>query len=300
VIVLDNVSKTYRPLRGAPVRAVSNVTLEITRGEILGIAGPNGAGKSSLIAMLLGLLPQDEGQLTIDGLAPRAYVERHGVAYLPELMTWPLTWRTDDALMRMAVLGGVPAAERRAAVERVIEAVGIGEHRRKRLKALSKGNLQRVGLANALLSERAMVVFDEPTHGLDPVWTARFRDIVAGVRRPDRAVLIASHNLDELERLCDRVAIIDHGAIQRIVEMRSTAGVSVARRWRIRVAQAADAVAAQFPGSSFSGSDIECTADVAGLNAGLAAAITAGALVVAVAPAESSLEEAFRSAVTPR
>ena len=300
MIVLDNVSKTYRSWRGAPVRAVANVTLELRRGEVLGIAGPNGAGKSTLIAMLLGLLPQDEGRLTIDGLAPRAYVERHGVAYLPELMTWPLLWRAEEALLRMAVLAGIPAAERRAAVERVIEAVGIGEHRRKKLKALSKGNLQRVGLANALLADRAMVVFDEPTHGLDPVWTARFRDIVAGVRRSDRAVLIASHNLDELERLCDRVAIIDRGSIQRIVEVRAAAGAGVSRRWRIRVAQAADAIAAQFPGATVAGADIECTADTAGLNAGLAAAIAAGALVVAVAPAESALEEAFRSAVTPR
>ena len=213
MIVLDNVSKTYRSWRGPGVRAVSNVTLEIARGEVLGIAGPNGAGKSTLIAMLLGMLSPDEGQLTIDGLAPRSYVERNGVAYLPELMTWPLTWRTDEALMRMSILAGIPAERRRAEIDRVIDAVGIGEHRKKKLKALSKGNLQRVGLAHALLTDRAMVIFDEPTHGLDPVWTARFRDIVAGIRRPDRAVLVASHNLDELERLCDRVAIVDQGSI---------------------------------------------------------------------------------------
>ena len=300
MIVLDNVSKTYRTWRGPGVRAVSNVTLEIARGEVVGIAGPNGAGKSTLIAMLLGMLSPDEGRLTIDGLAPRGYVERNGVAYLPELMTWPLTWRTDEALRRMAILAGIPADRRGAEVDRVIEAVGIGEHRRKRLKALSKGNLQRVGLAHALLTDRAMVIFDEPTHGLDPVWTARFRDIVAGIRRADRAVLIASHNLDELERLCDRVAIVDRGAIQRVVEVRGGAGITAPRRWRIRVTQAPDAVAAAFPGAVVNGPDIECTADVAGLNAGLAAAITAGALVTAVGPSESSLEEAFRSAVTQR
>lgn len=300
MIVLDNVSKTYRSFRGPAVRAVSNVSLELKRGEVVGIAGPNGAGKSTLIAMLLGMLSPDEGRIDIEGLAPRTYVERHGVAYLPELMTWPLTWRTDEALTRMAVLAGIAADRRRAEVERVIETVGIGEHRRKRLKTLSKGNLQRVGLAHALLTDRAMVIFDEPTHGLDPVWTARFRDIVGGIRRADRAVLIASHNLDELERLCDRVAIVDRGAIQRVVEVRADGGITAPRRWRIRVSQAPDAVAAAFPGATVNGTDIECTADVAGLNAGLAAAITAGALVTAVGPAESSLEEAFRSAVTLR
>lgn len=300
MIVLDNVSKTYRSLWGPEVRAVSNVSLEIHRGEVLGIAGPNGAGKSTLIAMLLGFLSPDEGRLTIDGVAPRAYVQRHGVAYLPELMTWPLTWRAEEALLRMATLAGLPAATRRAEVERVIEAVGIAEHRRKKLKALSKGNLQRVGLAQALLADRAMVIFDEPTHGLDPVWTSRFRDIVASVRRDDRAVIIASHNLDELERLCDRVAIVDRGAIQRVVEVRAGAGITAPRRWRVRAIQAPDAVLAAFSGATAIGADIEVTADVAGLNAGLAAAIGAGALVTSVGPAESSLEEAFRTAVTPR
>jgi ABC-type multidrug transport system ATPase subunit len=200
----------------------------------------------------------------------------------------------------LAALAGVSGPELIAAVERVIEAVGIGEHRKKKLKALSKGNLQRVGLAQALLTDRNVVVFDEPTHGLDPVWTARFRDIVAGLRRPDRAMIIASHNLDELERLCDRVAIIDRGEIQRVVSVRESSGHGNARKWRIRVAQAADAVVAHLPGATVSGPDVECTADVAGLNAGLAAAIAAGALIIAVAPAESSLEEAFRSAVTLR
>lgn len=300
MIRLHNVGKTYRSLFGSPVRAVSDVTLEVQRGEVVGIAGPNGAGKSTLIAMLLGLLEPDTGEMRIDSLAPRHYAERHGVAYLPELMTFPLEWRTEEALRRLAALAGIPAPARDAAVQRVIEAVGIDEHRKKRLKALSKGNLQRVGLAQALLAERDLVIFDEPTHGLDPVWTARFRDIVAGLRRPDRAMIIASHNLDELERLCDRVAIIDRGHIQRVVSVRESAGHSTARRWRIRVAQAADALMAHLPGAELNGVDVECTADVAALNAGLAAAIAQGTLIVAVAPAESSLEEAFRSAVTDR
>jgi len=301
LIALRNVGKTYKTLFGAPVRAVSEVTLEVAAGEVVGIAGPNGAGKSTLIAMLLGFLDADEGEATIAGAAPRAYVEREGVAYLPELMTLPLEWRMEEALKRMATLAGIAPAERQVAVERVIEAVGIGEHRGKRLKALSKGNLQRLGLAQALLADRQLVVFDEPTHGLDPVWTARFRDIVGGLRRPDRTILIASHSLDELERLCDRVAIIDRGQIQRVVTVRDASGGSVeARRWRIRVQAGAEAVVAQFDGAVLSGSDIECTADVAGLNRGLAAAMAQGAMIVGVAPTESSLEEAFRSSVTAR
>lgn len=276
---------------------MEDVSFEVVPGEVLGIAGPNGAGKSTLIAMLLGFLAPDEGQVTIDGIGPRAFVEREGVSYLPELMALPLGWRADDALLRLAALAGIPAAGRAAARERVIDAVGIAEHRRKRLKALSKGNLQRLGLAQALLTDRRVVVFDEPTHGLDPVWTTRFRDIVAGLRRPDRAIVIASHNLDELERLCDRVAIIDRGRIQRIVAVRDAVGGAEARRWRIRVATGIDALVAQLGDATVIGDAVDCTADLAGLNRALAAAIAQGALVSAVAPAESSLEEAFRTAV---
>ncbi len=300
MIVLRNVGKTYRSLFGAGTRAVSDVSLEITRGEVVGIAGPNGAGKSTLIAMLLGLIDATDGEITIDGVPPRTFVEREGIAYLPELMTLPLHWRVVETLKRMAALADIPPAERPAAIERVIDAVGIAEHRGKRLKALSKGNLQRVGLAQSLLAERRVTIFDEPTHGLDPVWTAKFRDIVGGLRRPDRAILIASHNLDELERLCDRVAIFDHGRIQRVVNVREAAAGSAERRWRVRVVAAPDAVAARFLGATIVGNDVELTADVAALNRGLAEAIAEGALIVAVAPAESSLEEAFRSAVTAR
>lgn len=267
-------------------------------GEVVGIAGPNGAGKSTLIALLLGFMRPDEGSVRVDARAPRDFIEREGIAYLPELMTLPLDWGVEEALDRLATLQGIARGERLAARERVIETVGIGEHRGKKLKALSKGNLQRVGLAQALLARRRIVVFDEPTHGLDPVWTARFRDIVGGLRASDRALLVASHNLDELERLCDRVVIVDHGRVQRVVEVRANAGSGGERRWRVRCAVGADALLAQLPGAERVGDAVECRADLPALNRALAAAIAQGTLVSAVTPAESSLEEAFRSAVT--
>ncbi|MDH5233818.1 MAG: ABC transporter ATP-binding protein [Gemmatimonadota bacterium] len=285
---------------GRAVRAVEDITLDVAAGEVVGIAGPNGAGKSTLIAMLLGFLPPDEGTVRIDGVTPRAFVEREGIAYLPELITLPLEWRAIEALARLSALAGIPTALRAVECARVIEAVGIAEHADKRLKALSKGNLQRLGLAQALLADRRVMVFDEPTHGLDPVWTARFRDIVGGLRRADRAILIASHNLDELERLCDRVAIIDRGRLQRVVSVREAEGAlgSVVRRWKVRAATGIEALAAHLPGAVVAGQTLECTLDLAALNAGLAVAIAQGALVTAVVPAESSLEEAFRTAVT--
>jgi len=278
---------------------VEDVTLDVAAGDVVGIAGPNGAGKSTMLAMLLGFLPADEGTVRIDGRTPRDFVEAEGIAYLPELMTLPLAWRADDALARLAALAGVAPAERAAVCARVVEQVGIGEHTGKKLKALSKGNLQRLGLASALLVDRRVMILDEPTHGLDPVWTARFREIIGSVRRPDRAIVIASHNLDELERLCDRVVIVDRGRIQRVVTVREADGAvgSIVRRWRIRAAAGMGALAEQFPGALVSGESLECTVDLAALNHGIATAITQGALVASVTAAKSSLEEAFRSAV---
>ena len=298
MIALRGVSKTYRALVGKSVHAVEDVTLDVSPGEVLGIAGPNGAGKSTILALLLGFLRPTTGAVTIDGMEPRAYVERHGISYVPELMALPTYWTTQSALTRLAVLAGVGRGRVKPEVDRVIDALAIGEHRRKRLKALSKGNFQRVGLAQALLTETRVVVFDEPTHGLDPVWTQKFREIVAGLKRADRAIVIASHNLDELERLADRVAIIDRGRIQRIVTVRG-APVTALMAYRIRAVTGADTIVERFPGASAADNgDVDLPpVDIPSLNAGLAAAIGAGALVSAVVPRESALEQAFHSAV---
>ena len=298
MIALRGVSKTYRSLLGREVQAVRDVSIEIADGEVLGIAGPNGAGKSTIIALLLGFIRPTLGELTIDGVAPRAFVEREGISYLPELMALPMSWTVVSALRRMAVLSGVPGDRVNAEVERVIDALAIGEHRNKRLKALSKGNFQRVGLAQALLCDTRVVIFDEPTHGLDPVWTQRFRDIVQSLKRPGRTIIIASHNLDELERLADRVAIIDHGQLQRVVTV-SGAGVSELMAYRVRAVSGAELVAAQFPGATVSVTgEIDLPAvTIATLNAGIADALAGGALVSAIIPRESALEQAFHSAI---
>ena len=211
VIEFRNVGKTYRSLLGNSVKAVEEFSLQVVEGEILGIAGPNGAGKTTLIAMMLGYLRPTTGTVEINGLPARTYVERNGIGYLSELIAINPKWRADTALVRYATLAGIPESQIPAHVDAVIEKLGLGEHRDKKVKALSKGNLQRLGLAQALLRDEQILVLDEPTHGLDPVWTQRFRDIVEELRRPDRTILIASHNLDELQRsrIASRSSITD-------------------------------------------------------------------------------------------
>jgi ABC-type multidrug transport system ATPase subunit len=300
VIVFDRVGKRYRSWNGREVRALDDFSLEIRQGEVLGLAGPNGAGKSTLIALLLGFIGPSAGTVRVDGLEPRRYVERHGVSYLSELVNIPPGWRVTDALRRYALLAGLPDHERDGRVEAVMDLLGLDEHRAKRVRQLSKGNLQRLGLAQSLLCEERVVVLDEPTHGLDPVWTQRFRDVVDQLRSPERAILIASHNLDELARLADRVAIIDRGQLQRVVDVRANERViREGAPYRIVVSRGQEQVARQFPTARrIRPGEYEVQAlSLDAINAGLAALVQGGAQVSAFYPVHSALEQQFRDAV---
>ena len=298
MIRFDDVGRTYAPLLGERVRAVDGMTFTVEAGEVFGIAGPNGAGKSTMIAMILGFLPPSSGRVTIDGAVPRVYVERHGMGYLSELIAINPRWRTREALVRFATLAGIPAVALDARVDELLALLGLEEHARKRTKELSKGTLQRVGLAQARLRDERVLMLDEPTHGLDPLWTQQFRELVPRLRRPDRAIVVASHNLDELQRLADRVAIVDRGRLQRIVRTRGDEE-GATTRYRLVVRGATAHVAEVFPGATTGGDgtfDVP-VADLATLNRGLGVLIARGALIVSAAPAYSSLEEQFRQAV---
>jgi ABC-2 type transport system ATP-binding protein len=299
VIEFRNVGKIYKSLLGNSVKAVEEFSLVVREGEILGIAGPNGAGKTTLIAMMLGYLRPTTGKVEIEGVPPRQYVERNGIGYLSELVAIPPKWRARSALTRYAILAGISEAEIPQRVGHVIELLGLGEHADKKVKALSKGNLQRLGLAQALLRDEKILVLDEPTHGLDPVWTQRFRDIVQDMRRPDRSILIASHNLDELQRLADRVAIIDRGRLQRVVSTSYEHAPPTLTRFRITLAGGYDVVSSVLPHAENAGrGEYDVTVhSIEELNTALATLIGKGALVASVVPERSALEQQFREAV---
>jgi len=299
VIEFKNVGKIYKSLLGNSVKAVEEFSLLVAEGEILGIAGPNGAGKTTLIAMMLGYLRPTTGTVEIKGLPARQYVERNGIGYLSELIAINPKWRADTALVRYATLAGLSYSEIPQRVNYVVDLLGLAEHRDKKVKALSKGNLQRLGLAQALLRDEQILVLDEPTHGLDPVWTQRFRDIVQELRRPDRTILIASHNLDELQRLADRVAIIDRGRLQRLVSTGYEHAAPAATRFRVTLASGQDLIRAAFPDAEDAGrGEYDVTVQsIQELNTALADLIGRGALVASVVPQRSVLEQQFREAV---
>jgi ABC-type multidrug transport system ATPase subunit len=300
VIRFEDVGRTYAPLGGARVRAVDGMSFTVAPGEVFGIAGPNGAGKSTMISMLLGFLAPSEGMITVGGQRPRDFVEAEGIGYLSELVAIKPSWRAREAMARFAILAGLPAAQVNERIAALFSMFALEEHEAKRVKELSKGTLQRLALAQALLADDVRVmVFDEPTHGLDPLWTQQFRELVPTLRRADRAIVIASHNLDELERLADRVAIVDRGKLVRIVDTRQEVSETAVTRYRIAYRGDERVVREVFPAATTPGPN-EVEVNVTGLedlNRALGALIARGVLISSATPAYSALEEHFRQAV---
>ena len=191
--------------------AVDGVSFSVGRGEVVGLLGPNGAGKTSVIKMLLGLVRPDDGEVLLLGRPVSDPRSRARVGYLPELFRYQ-PWLTPDEVLTLHVrLAGadVPAQERRDS----LEAVGLGGRGGDRVGGFSKGMQQRLGMAVALVARPELVVLDEPTSALDPLGRADVRDLLLALRERGVAVLLNSHLIGEVERVCDRVVILDRGRV---------------------------------------------------------------------------------------
>jgi ABC-2 type transport system ATP-binding protein len=252
MIGLENVVKEYggplARLRGERVRALDGVSLRIAPGEAWGVVGPNGAGKSTLLRLLLGYAHPTRGAVHVAGLAPRAYAERHGVAYVPERVTVPPAWTVRGALEAFAALAEVDDPRER--IGRVVEALELEPVAGRRVGALSKGSLQRLALAQAFLAERRLMVLDEAADGLDPGWTERLRGMLEAWRAadPERVLVFASHDLEEVERVAERVVILAEGRVRETVDLRPAAEPA-AYLLELPAAEAPRAAAA-FPGAA--------------------------------------------------
>jgi ABC-2 type transport system ATP-binding protein len=191
--------------------ALDGVTLTVRRGEVLGLLGPNGAGKTTLIKILLGLVHADAGEIRLLGRDASRPDARQRVGYLPELFRFQ-PWLTADEVLRLhGQLGRIPTTQesRRAG----LELVGLADRADDRVAGFSKGMQQRLGLAVALLGKPELVVLDEPTSALDPLGRADVREIVVALREQGVALLLNSHLIGEVERVCDRITILDHGRV---------------------------------------------------------------------------------------
>ncbi len=193
--------------------AVRNLTLEVPRGEIFGLLGPNGAGKSTSVKMLLGLVAPTRGQAIVLGSPAGDSGARRKIGFLPEHFRF-YDWLTGAELLRLhGRLYGMANADLRRKIPELLALVGLGEHAGKRVRDFSKGMLQRIGLAQALLNDPELIFLDEPTSGLDPAGRRLVRDIIKAQRARGATVLLNSHLLSEVEVTCDRVAFIKHGEV---------------------------------------------------------------------------------------
>jgi ABC-2 type transport system ATP-binding protein len=191
--------------------AVEDVSLEVARGQIVGLLGPNGAGKTSVIKMLLGLVHPDAGEVLLLGRPSTDPAARTRVGYLPELFRYQ-QWLSAAEVLRLHVrLSGVDVTDQEQ--EECLALVGLAGRTRDRVGGFSKGMQQRLGLAVALVARPELVVLDEPTSALDPLGRADVRDIVLELRARGVAVLLNSHLIGEVERVCDRVVILDRGRV---------------------------------------------------------------------------------------
>jgi ABC-2 type transport system ATP-binding protein len=191
--------------------AVDDVALSVGRGEVVGLLGPNGAGKTTVIKMLLGLVRPDAGEVMLLGRPAADPAARVRVGYLPELFRYQ-PWLTAAEVLRLHVrLSGVtvPVGEQRDC----LALVGLAARADDRVGGFSKGMQQRLGLAVALVARPEAVVLDEPTSALDPLGRADVRDIVLSLKARGVAVLLNSHLIGEVERVCDRVVVLDHGRV---------------------------------------------------------------------------------------
>ncbi len=203
-----------------PKVAVADLTLDVRGGEVFGFLGPNGAGKTTSIKMLLGLTAPTAGTADLLGRPLGDRPARAKIGYLPEHFRFHEWLRADEFLNLHGELYGMDRAARGAAVPRLLELVGLADRAATKLGAFSKGMLQRIGLAQALLNDPALVFLDEPTSGLDPIGRRLVRDIINDLRQRGMAVFLNSHFLSEVEKTCDRVAFIRGGRILQVSSLR--------------------------------------------------------------------------------
>jgi len=216
VIQVMNLKKTYRTglLRRRVINALQGVTLEIPRGRIYGLLGPNGAGKTTLIKILLGIVRRSSGDAKVLGMPAGRIAARRRIGYLPENHRIPRHLTGQTALEYYGCLSGMPLGEVRRRIPELIDKVGLRGRDRDRVSGYSKGMQQRLGLAQAMLHNPELIILDEPTDGVDPVGRTEIREVLRGLAADGTSIFLNSHLLQEIELICESVAILQQGRLR--------------------------------------------------------------------------------------
>jgi ABC-2 type transport system ATP-binding protein len=217
-IYTENLNKScVRFFGGQPeTNALKGLNLEVREGETFGFLGPNGAGKTTTILLLLGLIRPTSGTARLFDLPVGDYRVHRRLGYLPESVNLHDYYTGRGLLEFYAALVGVPVPDRHARVDELLRLLRLEEAAAKSVSKYSKGMLQRLGFAQAMLHDPDLLILDEPTASLDPVGRKEFRDILLELKRRGKTIFISSHILSELETVCDRVAILEKGELKRV------------------------------------------------------------------------------------
>ena len=200
-------------VRGLRVRAVDQLNLDVPAGQVFGLLGPNGSGKSTTIKVVLGLVVPTGGGTAIFGVPSSEVRSRVHVGYLPENPNFHRFLTGRELVTFYARVCGVARVRRRERVDEVIEWVGLKDAAARRLSTYSKGMLQRIGLAQALVHDPQLLILDEPTAGVDPVGSAEIGELILRLKSQGKTIVLSSHLLSQVEDLCDRIAILDRGRL---------------------------------------------------------------------------------------
>jgi ABC-2 type transport system ATP-binding protein len=215
-VALTNVTKIFpAALRGRSIVALRDLNLEVEPGQIYGLLGPNGSGKSTTLKIILGLVTPTRGEARIFGRRSDRVASRESVGFLPESPYFHKFLTGEETLRFYGKLCGLGGADLKNRVEEMLTSVGLTNARKQRLAGYSKGMLQRIGLAQALIQEPALLVLDEPTAGVDPAGAREIRDLILALKSRGVTVLLSSHLLGQVQEICDRVGILANGVLVR-------------------------------------------------------------------------------------
>jgi ABC-2 type transport system ATP-binding protein len=212
-----NLTKVYRDFWGRRKKvALRALNLDIHRGEIFGLLGPNGSGKTTTIKLLLGLLFPTEGDAIVFGEPATNVAKNERIGYLPEESYLYRFLNAEETLDFYGRLFKIDPAVRRKRAAELIERVGLGADKKRILKEYSKGMRQRIGLAQALINDPELIILDEPTSGLDPIGTRWMKDLIIELRNQGKTILMCSHRLEDVQDVCNRIAILYNGELQEL------------------------------------------------------------------------------------
>lgn len=208
IIQIKNITKSY-----GPEFSLNDVSLNIEKGKIFSLLGPNGAGKTTLVKLMLNLLHSDSGTITINGQDVSDKNSRMGLAFIPEKFSFFPFYTAQGVLEFFGHMKGITGSELNQQVKNALEELQISDLAKRKLSKMSKGQVQRVGLASILIGNNDLIVLDEPFSGLDPIGMRDLKEIIKKLKMQGKTLFINSHILLEMEQLCDEIAILNKGKL---------------------------------------------------------------------------------------